>query len=343
MPDLERIAGPASVDGAGGDCGHSASGTPKSDAGVLRWKNLLNQSVWPSWPYFSLGAPERVDPSRGRLASVRQQYSSPRRASPEREPIVSHPPAFHGSHSGRASGRRPGRRTPAEKLVELELVRRFGDLFSLTAGGAVPDPPGLSSVGKRLRPSARSRVLEGSKPVALGRPLYGRGIASRRRAHGRSRWCTRSLVRLASANEASLSAIGWRRSPHSRVDLGLSSTQAEPRTICMTLDTAQVARVPGPIKLGKRPAAGRDALRPRRKDVCSPGLPRVRTRHPARGRPDGRAPRGALPQPGRSEGGVGRGAGGGRRGGSDDRRVGPDVLRGRREPGADRTAPFGPG
>ena len=94
----------------------------------------------------------------------------------------------------------------AGKLVDLEQVRRPGDLFELTAE-RLAGVPGTARLGKKSAARAIASI-EGSKRAPLGRLVYGLGIRHVG-AHTADLVAERfpSLDRLAAADEEALAAI----------------------------------------------------------------------------------------------------------------------------------------
>ena len=94
----------------------------------------------------------------------------------------------------------------AGKLVDLEQVRRPGDLFQLTAE-RLAGVPGTARLGKKSAARAIASI-EGSKRAPLGRLVYGLGIRHVG-AHTADLVAERfpSLDRLAAADEEALAAI----------------------------------------------------------------------------------------------------------------------------------------
>ena len=198
MPDLARLAGPAL------DVAAQAGGIRRREADAIRAfleepanRRLLELAC------LSLVAPERGGTGRGGL--------------PLFEPVA--PSGVEGTGAYRAALRRFVERIGAglggraglgaglaDKLVELGLVRRPNDLFSLTAA-ELAEVRGAMKLGKKSATRAIASI-EGSKQASLGRLLYGLGIRHVG-AHTADLVAERfpSLERLAAANEEALAAI----------------------------------------------------------------------------------------------------------------------------------------
>ena len=200
VPDLARLAGP------GLDVAAQAGDIRRREADGIRafLEEPANRRLF-ELAYLSLVAPERGGTGRGGL--------------PLFEPVPVAPSGVERTGAYRAALRRFVERIGAglggraglggglsEKLVELGLVRRPDDLFSLTAA-ELAEVPGLVKLGKKSAIRVIASI-EGSKQAALGRLLYGLGIRHVG-AHTADLVAERfpSLERLAAANEEALAAI----------------------------------------------------------------------------------------------------------------------------------------
>ena len=156
----------------------------------------------------------------------------------------------------------------AGKLVELGLVRRPNDLFSLTVA-QLAEVPGVIRLGKKSAARAIAGI-EGSKQASLGRLLYGLGIRHVG-AHTADLVAERfpSLESLAAADEEAAGRDRRRWPPHRRIDSGVLRRESEPGADRRSAQGRGRPRRTGAGGCGRGAAPGRAVARPRRKGVRS--------------------------------------------------------------------------
>ena len=200
MPDLARLAGPAP------DVPAQAGGIRRREADAIRTfleepahRHLFGLAC------LCLVAPEGAGNGLGGLPLFESALAPP--------PGVERTGAFATAlrrfveRIGAGLGGRAGLGAGlAGKLVELGLVRRPNDLFSLTVA-QLAEVPGVIRLGKKSAARAIAGI-EGSKQASLGRLLYGLGIRHVG-AHTADLVAERfpSLESLAAADEEALAAI----------------------------------------------------------------------------------------------------------------------------------------
>ena len=200
VPDLARLAGPVL------DFAVQAGGIRRREAEGLRTflEEPANRRLF-ELACLSLVAPEREGTGRGGMPLFEPGPVAPsgvERTGAYRVALrrfVERIGAGLGGRAGLGGGL-------SAKLVELGLVRRPDDLFSLTAA-ELAEVPGVIRLGKKSAIRAVASI-EGSKQAALGRLLYGLGIRHVG-AHTADLVAERfpSLERLAAASEEALAAI----------------------------------------------------------------------------------------------------------------------------------------